>query len=183
MADLTTIEIIHARLLARYGSAWRAKWAGVDAEVVQKDWLHELTYQSAHAIDYALDNLPNDFPPTAGQFREICRRAPARKDESPRLQAPKPDPARLKAAFERMGKIAAGRTPTAWIPDLEARQAAGEHLSIFQVQCLDNARANLSHRVDDVQITSEDSRRTDELKRAAAARVAGYLREHPELQP
>lgn len=184
MADLTTIKLIHARLFARYGSTWRSKYAGLDPETVEKDWLHELSYCSSHAINYALDNIPADFPPTAGQFRELCRRAPAQPESEPkRLNAPKPDPARLKAAFERMREITKGRSPTAWIDDLEARRAGGERLSMFQEQCLANARENLSHRPEDVTITTEDSRRTDELKRAASARVEAYLRDHPELRP
>jgi hypothetical protein len=182
--NLTTIRIVHARLVARYGASWRNKWAGLEIEVVEKDWFHVLQRLPLWAIDYGLENLPTDHVPTAGQFAEVCRRSPPPvRSEPKRLDAPKPDPQRLKAAFQRMHAIAKGRKPTAWIDDLQDRVARGEKLSTFQKQCLEQAIANLAHRVDEVEVTSEDSRRTDELKRAQAARVAAYLREHPELQP
>ncbi len=184
MVDLTTIEIIHARLFARYGSSWKAKYAGIDPESVAKDWHHELGRMPSWAIDFALENLPPDFPPTAGQFRVICQRAPKPVERQPaKLAAPKPDPERLKKVFERMLEVAKGRKPTQWIDDLQDRVARGETLGIAQRFCLDQAIANLAHRPEPVEVTSEDSRRTDELKRAQAARVAQYLRDHPELQP
>jgi hypothetical protein len=178
-----TIDELVDRLLTRYGSAWRAKWAGLDPAAVAADWHAVLGRLPRWAIEHGLENLP-EFVPTASQLREICvRAAPPRRPAQKRIDAPKPDPARLKAVFERMHQIAKGRSPTAWIGDLQDRVARGEKLSIAQKQCLENAIANLSHRVDEVEVTSEDSRRTDELKRAQAARVAAYLREHPELQP
>lgn len=181
--NLETIRLVIARLVVRYGSgSWNAKYRDVDEEVLLKDWFHALQHFSPAALDYGLENLPADFLPNVSQFRLICQRAPERP-KRPALAPPRPDPQRLKAAFQRMHEVAKDRSPNAWIGDLESRQAAGERLSAFQQQCLDNARANLSHRVEDVAVTSEDSRRTDELKRAAAARVAGYLRDHPELTP
>jgi hypothetical protein len=176
-----TIRLVIARLVVRYGSAsWSAKYREVDEEVLLKDWFHALQHFEPAALDYGLENLPADYLPNASQFRLICQRAPAR-ERRPSLPAPRPDPARLKRVFERMHEVAKDRPPTAWIEDLEARRPEG--LSMFQEQCLANARANLAHQVEDVTVTSEDSRRTDELKRAQAARVAAYLREHPELQP
>jgi hypothetical protein len=181
--NLETIRIVIARLVVRYGSgSWNAKFRDVEEEVLLKDWFHALQHFTPSALDYGLENLPADYLPNVSQFRLICQRAPERH-QRPALPPPKPDPARLKAAFQRMHQVAKDRSPTAWIGDLEARQAAGERLSAFQQQCLDRARDNLSHRTPDEKVSSEDSRRTDELKRAAAARVAGYLRDHPELQP
>ncbi len=41
------VEQIHARLLARYGSAWTAKWQGIDPAIIRADWARELaTYQA-----------------------------------------------------------------------------------------------------------------------------------------
>lgn len=184
--NLTTIQVIHTRLVARYGSSWKAKFAGVPIEIVEKDWFHELQRLPLWAIDFALDNLPADFPPTAGQFRVIASRSPP--PETPRRlpppAEPRPDPDRLKAELGRLAKIVKARKPTDWIADLERDVANGYQLSIFQKHCLDRARENLVHRVDDEpDAPLEDSRRLDALKAAQSARVARYLRDHPELQP
>jgi hypothetical protein len=132
MADLTTVEIIHARLFARYGSAWKAKYAGLDVETVQKDWMHELDQMPNYAIDYALDYLPTGFPPTAGQFREICRRAPEPARDERRLAWPPPNPDRLKSELERLHKSLKHRAPRQWAYDLQAEEAAGGRLCEFQ---------------------------------------------------
>jgi hypothetical protein len=174
MADLTTIEIIHARLLARYGSAWRAKWAGVDAEVVQKDWQKELTYCPAHSIDYALENLPLDFPPTAGQFREICRRAPPAPETLPLLKSKPvvPDRRRLAAELQRLHDMQKDRTPRAWLDDLLAKRAAGERLSAAQLQAIAHAQANPPPD------SAADRAKLEGSMRMTAKRVADYLSEH-----
>lgn len=142
MAESTRIEYLFAKLLARYGSAWRGKWAGVEPAAVMADWQSHLGNLSNDALIYGLENLPMDFPPTVGQFREVCLRAPERRPVA--LAAPKADPLRLKAEFERMHSLAAERRPTAWIADLEARQARGEPLNLPQRAVLTRAKQNLS---------------------------------------
>lgn len=154
MADLVTIEIIHARLFARYGSAWRAKYAGIDVETVQKDWLRELSRMPMYAIDFALDNIPVDFPPTAGQFRELCRRAPEPPErEDHRLPAPKPDPQRLVAELERLHSMLKNRAPRQWAYDLQARESAGERLSEGQRKAWREALATIDVPLSGVSYT------------------------------
>lgn len=183
--NLETIRIVIGRLIVRYGTgSWNAKFRDVDEETLQKDWFHALKDFPVASIDYGLENLPPDFLPNASQFRLICQRAPVRERAQPAIAAPKPDPVRLKQVFERMREITQShRRPTMWIDLLQDRVAKGEHLNLYQQHCLDRAIENLSHRTHEVQITTEDSRRTEELKRSAAARVADYLRHHPELDP
>lgn len=179
---ITTIQLVHARLFARYGSAWRAKYAGLAVEVVEKDWFHELNRLPLWAIDFALDHLPDDFTPTAGQFRTICTRSPPPPPVRHAIEAPPPDPERVKTVLAGLRNIGRGVRPTDWIARLEAVPV--RQRTIFQNQCLAEARANLAHRVDDVPATTpEDSRRLDAAKKAQAARVAQYLRDHPELNP
>lgn len=74
--DLRWVDRIHARLLARYGSRWMAMWAGVDAEIVRADWAHVLDGVSAEGIAYALEHLPEEFPPTSALFRRLCAQRP-----------------------------------------------------------------------------------------------------------
>ena len=75
------VDSLFARLAVRYGSAWTAKWEGLDMGAVRADWADELAvFQNWHeAISYGLVNLPLDRPPTVGQFRDLCRGAPARR--------------------------------------------------------------------------------------------------------
>lgn len=71
---LRYVDEIHARLLVRYGSAWAAKWAGFDAQMMQAvkaDWAEQLDGMEPAAIRRALDSLPPEFPPTATAFRAL----------------------------------------------------------------------------------------------------------------
>jgi hypothetical protein len=90
------IERLFARLQVRYGSAWTAKWAGIDPDAVKADWEQVLgaSYRRCpESLVYALDHLPQ-FPPNSTDFLSLCMgyQAPAQ-----RLAAPfsKPDPKML----------------------------------------------------------------------------------------
>ena len=99
---LRYVDEIHARLAIRYGSAWSAKWTGVDIALVKADWAEQLDNMSPAAIRKALDSLPEDFPPTATAFRKL---GVIRDESAPApLALPAPDPAGL----ERIGKALAG---------------------------------------------------------------------------
>jgi hypothetical protein len=87
MQSSATIESIFDCMLARYGSAWRAKWQGVSPEAVKADWANVLSGYGNSAIGYGLSYLPDDFPPTASQFAAICRRAPAKPESKPKQLA------------------------------------------------------------------------------------------------
>lgn len=51
-------------------------WAGVDAELVRADWAQVLDGVSAEGIAYALEHLPEEFPPTSAYFRKLCAQRP-----------------------------------------------------------------------------------------------------------
>lgn len=99
------VERIMARLAVRYGTMLSARYGELDPLAVQLDWSEELRGIGPAAIDFALENLPVDRPPTAGQFRELCRRAPAEKQ----LALPAPPPRRKPPAefLAARGRIAA----------------------------------------------------------------------------
>ena len=65
-------DLSHARLAVRYGSRWSAMWAGVPMEAVKADWAQCLEGMTSRAIRYALDNLPDERPPTVAQFKKLC---------------------------------------------------------------------------------------------------------------
>jgi hypothetical protein len=72
------VKALFSRLTVRYGEAFFRQYAGIDPAVVQADWAQVLDGASGHSIEYALRNLPSDWPPTALKFRDLCRQAPAK---------------------------------------------------------------------------------------------------------
>ena len=72
------VNSLFARLAVRYGSAWTAKWEGLDMDAVRADWANELAgyVNRPEAIKHALDHLPPDRPPNVLQFLLLCRNTP-----------------------------------------------------------------------------------------------------------
>lgn len=88
--SLRFVREIHSRLAARYGSAWRAKWDGVPMTAVEADWAEQLDGMRPEAIRAALENVPDDFPPTCTAFRKLGEQHAPRADDTSeylRLQA------------------------------------------------------------------------------------------------
>lgn len=121
---------LHSRLHVHYGDAWPRKWEGLDMEAVRRSWARELSDLTPPAIAHGLDNLPEAFPPTAGQFRSIALAGTPRTEGGMKM-LPGPD---LKADPARMGALvgklreAVQQRPDArreYLASLEAREAAG----------------------------------------------------------
>lgn len=91
------IEKIFERMSLHYGSRFTSMWAGVDAEKLKAHWAHELAglVNCPEVIGHALDHMPDERPPTLGEFRRLCHNAP--RKPVPLLPAPKADPDRVKA--------------------------------------------------------------------------------------
>lgn len=72
------IDSLFARLAVRYGTAWAAKWEGLDMAAVRADWADELAgyAKKPAAIKHALGHLPPDRPPNVSQFLLLCRNCP-----------------------------------------------------------------------------------------------------------
>jgi hypothetical protein len=82
------VERLFARLQVRYGNRWTRMWEGINPEAIKADWeetLGALYMRHPEALAYGLEYLPEN-PPTSGQFKAICLRAP---DNTPRLEAPR----------------------------------------------------------------------------------------------
>lgn len=81
------IERIFARLQGIYGTQFTSKFSRIDQGVdvgmlnAKATWSGELGnfYDKPEAIAFALDHLPTDHAPNALEFRDICRRAPAKQ--------------------------------------------------------------------------------------------------------
>lgn len=138
------VDEIFAHLAVTYGSDWLLKWEGMDDQAVKAKWAKELGgfVHRKDAIVHALKHLPVDRPPNVLQFRVICLGAPA--DEAPaaaakvedktRRRATPKDAARLKAAMARYHalRLEAAQKPKQWAYDLQAREMAGEALTMTQ---------------------------------------------------
>lgn len=77
MLPATWVDRIFLKLQTRYGSAWLAKWAGVDMQAVRNDWAEELAgfSRSPESIRHALEHLP-ERPPSVTDFKAMCNAAP-----------------------------------------------------------------------------------------------------------
>jgi hypothetical protein len=176
VVDLDMVESIFGCLLLRWGSMFEARYKGLDPDAVKYDWLRELARLQTWSIRWGLDHLPADFPPTAGQFRELCARAP--KPIKPPAIAhdsrsdTQPDKPRLVAILRRWEEIAKERKPRDWIADLQARKDAGETLTFGQLEALKNAMQTPER---DASVDAEKLR--DQMQETAR-KVAAYMASH-----
>lgn len=133
---ISSIEEIFSRMSVTYGAAWAQMWTGVDPASVKQQWAEELGgfLFRPEAIHHALEHLPVDRPPNSLQFKVICLHAPTLEEAQPakpKLNAPKPDISRLRAAFIRFKELRAElrKKPLHWAYTLQKREAAGERLT------------------------------------------------------
>ena len=129
------IDRIFEKLTIVYGRDFMDRWRGLSIADVKTDWAHELAgfERWPEAIKFGLQNMPSDKPPTVLQFRDICRKAPAK--ELPKLPEPKADPDRLNKAIAQLGEVRAKAVATStvdhkyWAKRILARYTAGERIN------------------------------------------------------
>lgn len=68
------LDYIFAYMGAVYGAAFSRHWDGSDPTTVRAVWSDIVGYflTKKSIMDYALANLPADFPPSAIAFRNLC---------------------------------------------------------------------------------------------------------------
>lgn len=77
---------LFSRLELVYGAALRARWQDLPWTEVMGDWaarLGDFTGDS-EAINYALEHLPDDFPPTVIAFKKLCEQGAKERAERER---------------------------------------------------------------------------------------------------
>ena len=71
-------DYIFSTMNAIYGARFETNWQNVDAQIVRQVWKERLgrflTYKPS--LDYALNHLKGEFPPSAVTFREMCNAGP-----------------------------------------------------------------------------------------------------------
>jgi len=105
------LDYIFGRMSAIYGAAFLRHWEGVDLELVRQEWKQQLgrflTYRPS--MDYAIDRLKGEFPPSAITFREFCNAGPnIPRDELQITYDPKPvDPEVVAEARRKLKEMRA----------------------------------------------------------------------------
>lgn len=73
------LDYIFVMMGAIYGASFNRHWDGMDLGVVRQVWKEKLgrflTYKPS--LDFALDKLKGEFPPSAITFRDLCNQGPA----------------------------------------------------------------------------------------------------------
>lgn len=140
------VDDIHGKLLIRYGAQWARMWEGINPDAVRDDWAGQLAGISEQRIEHALQHLPIERPPTAGQFRLLCMSLhvtePQPMQQAPLLEGPTVDheavAQRLRAAQERF-TTGQSNDPKAWarkLRDIELSKGgildSGKPMTKFQ---------------------------------------------------
>lgn len=135
------VEKIFTKLTLSYGRDFLGRWEGIPLSEVKTDWSECLKGFVNHpeSIAFALANLPDSRPPTAQEFRALCRQAPVLGRQE--LPAPKADDS---IVTEQLRKMAASafKQPVdergnadhrRWAKSLKQRHEKGEKLNLVQV--------------------------------------------------
>lgn len=72
------LDYIFVMMGAIYGASFNRHWDGMDLGVVRQVWKEKLgrflTYKPS--LDFAIDKLKGEFPPSAITFRDLCNQGP-----------------------------------------------------------------------------------------------------------
>lgn len=132
LLPMSWVNKIFHTLTVLHGREFLGRWEGVPIEDVKADWSERLGcfFTRPKAIEYALDNLPDNKPPTVLEFRAVCLRCPAPVLPAlTALTAPAADPERVAAEFAKMAAPApaprAAVDHKAWAKVINAKHEAG----------------------------------------------------------
>lgn len=133
MLPTSWITEIFKRMGLHYGSRLDTMWAGQDPAELHRFWAQELAGLAAapEVIAHALDNLPDERPPTLGEFRKLCISAPRMAQKQ--LPAPRPNGEFVAKVMAEMREAAGvDANPKAWAHRLRLREANGDKLTPAQ---------------------------------------------------
>lgn len=133
MLPTSWVTEIFKRMGLHYGSRLDTMWAGQDPAELHRFWGAELSglETAPEVIAHALDNLPEDKPPTLGEFKRLCATAP--RAQQKRLPPPKPNAEFVAKVMRDMRSAAAASgDPKAWARRLRLAETNGERLDAAQ---------------------------------------------------
>lgn len=133
------VERIFEKLTLAYGRDFLGRWEGIPISEVKTDWSECLKGFADHpqTIAFALTNLPDSRPPTAQEFRALCRQAP--QIPTGLLTASKADYTVVAEQLAKIGKTVGTRIDDskrdhrAWAKRLKAAHDSGMKLNLIQV--------------------------------------------------
>ena len=141
------VDTIFDRLSIAFGRDFLGRWEGMPITKVKADWAECLKgfVDRPQAIAFGLANLPDSKPPTAQEFRAVCRQAPTVSHVL--LPAPK---AEESLVAEQLRKIAsealrfsngaqAQLDNLRWAKRLKVAHEMGERLSLVQIESYQTA--------------------------------------------
>ena len=142
MLKMAWVDRIFERLAIRYGERFLNRWRGIDLDMVKHDWATVLEgfEHWPTALSYALDNLDDEKPPTATQFRSIAQKAP--KPATISLPAPKADPDRVACEFQKLASLRnkVAFNDKGWADAIINRHNNGDSVSITVLNMARNAK-------------------------------------------
>lgn len=88
------LDYIFAYMGAVYGASFTRHWEGNNPDIVRDVWKEILGRFLKHkeSLDFALQNLPPDFPPSAIAFKNLCNAGPMISRRVVIPYQPPPDP-------------------------------------------------------------------------------------------
>ena len=140
------VDAIFTKLGLAYGRDFLGRWEGLPIAAVKTDWSECLKGFVDHpaSIAFALANLPDSKPPTAQEFRALCRQAPVFAKEA--LPAPKVDHSIVTEQLKTMAQTAfksVDQDGTSdhkrWAKTLKAKHDKGDILSPYQIEAYKKA--------------------------------------------
>jgi hypothetical protein len=144
---LKWVDALFDRLSIAFGRDFLGRWEGMPIAKIKTDWSECLRGFVDHpeAIAFGLANLPDSKPPTAQEFRAICRQAPI---ISPALlPAPKAEESLVAEHLRKMVSETFKSPGTdnrcvdyrRWAKKLKAAHEQGQKLSLLQIKAYQNA--------------------------------------------
>jgi hypothetical protein len=138
------VDHVFAVLEATYCAAWARSLGTAPIGTIKTVWAYQLgqfTHSNAakRCILWALKN-PLDSPPSAVQFRNLCRSAPG---TAAVLELPRPpqDPVMVAAIVKGLKGKTVVNGMKDWAHRLKARHDTGERLNSYQISCYQAALA------------------------------------------
>ena len=133
MLPTNWVTEIFKRMGLHYGSRLDTMWAGQDPAELHRFWATELAglETAPEVIAHALDHLPEDRPPSLGEFKRLCAVAP--RAAAKRLPPPKPNAEFVAKVMADMREARRSAPPAkAWAYELREAETRGERLSAGQ---------------------------------------------------
>ena len=140
------IDRLFHRLSGSYMAAWDRAVGNTPLNDVKSAWAHELAEfgrrESMARIVWALDNLP-DRPPSAPEFKRLCRQAPVTEELA--LPLPKADQKKVYAELSKLAPIKAAMSSVTsngnkdWAHRILARHDQGDKILPYTLKCAQQA--------------------------------------------